>query len=156
MPVRWNYTARLSGYMYNIAVSKSTLARRVNSWRIRPIVGIAFGCIMRGAPPTSIIMGMPTEIFSDLIVDEILRGIQIENARMASIATIFGEERARLIGISKWTKEESGLQVLNDVVHWLGFRNCTFNSLYHENKNRFHHANTTKSILDPNCNYPHP
>lgn len=93
-------------------------------------------------------------INSDLTVDEISRGIQIENGRMSSIANMFGEERARLIDMSKWTKDESGLQVLNDVVHWLGFRNCTFNSLYHENLNGFGHADTTKSILDPNCNYP--
>ena len=93
---------------------------------------------------------------NDLTVDEISKEIQIENAHIASIAKKFGDEKARLIDISKCTQGEDGLKVLNDVVRWLGFRNCEFNSLYHENDNGFAHADTSRSILSSGCYYPTP
>ena len=65
-------------------------------------------------------------------IEEWSRKIQFGNAKMISITQQFGKERARLIDMSEWTKGEKGLQVLDDVVHWLGFRGFAFNSLYHE------------------------
>jgi len=80
--------------------------------------------------------------------------LQMENSRIRNITNMFGDEHARLLDMSSWTKEETGLQDLNDVVHWLGFRNCKFNSLYHENKAGYQLDKTTRVTLGPNCHYP--
>jgi len=83
-----------------------------------------------------------------------IEDVRRETSHIRNIAKMLGDERARLLDMSSWVKEGTGLQDLNDVIHWLGFRNCEFNSLYHENKKGYQHDNTTNVTLGPNCHYP--
>lgn len=53
----------------------------------------------------------------------------------------------------KWWR--NNVQILNDAIKWLGFENCSFKSIYHENKGGYERdANETISLGD-NCRYPH-
>eukprot|EP00555_Chaetoceros_dichaeta_P014882 CAMPEP_0198254442 /NCGR_PEP_ID=MMETSP1447-20131203/4737_1 /TAXON_ID=420782 /ORGANISM="Chaetoceros dichaeta, Strain CCMP1751" /LENGTH=254 /DNA_ID=CAMNT_0043940479 /DNA_START=302 /DNA_END=1067 /DNA_ORIENTATION=+ len=84
----------------------------------------------------------------------IFKSLRRENARMKRMVKMFGNERARLLDMVDWTNEETGLQYLNDVVYWLGFRDCKFNQLYHENTNGYESNNTGRVNVGPNCHYP--
>jgi len=92
--------------------------------------------------------------WSNKSITDLSLSIQQDNARMETIAKILGNESARLLDMVDWTREETGLQYLNDVVSWLGFRQCKFDSLYHENLNGFGRSDTRPSHLGPNCHYP--
>jgi len=87
-------------------------------------------------------------------VKSTIGGVRNATSHIKDIAKMLGDKRARLLDMSSWTKEGTGLQDLNDVVHWLGFRNCEFNSLYHEHKKGFRVDKTTDVTLGPNCHYP--
>jgi hypothetical protein len=62
------------------------------------------------------------------------------------------EHRSKMIDMSDWKDDVS---VLNEVVDWLGFENCAFNSIKHENKGGYEVDNSTSVNLGQNCIYPH-
>jgi len=78
--------------------------------------------------------------------------ILVENEKMKRIAELFGKEYARILDMSNWTKPETGLDALNHAVEWLGFQNCKFNRLYHENNNGYQ-GDPNEMELDKNCHY---
>ena len=62
-----------------------------------------------------------------------------------------GEDYAKVIYFDKWIDDVS---VLNDVVDWLGFQKCAFNTITHDNENGYTVDNTTVVDLGANCHYP--
>ena len=73
------------------------------------------------------------------------------NNKLSQLAAVLGPERARVIDMSEWSKKDgSGLPVLNDLVQWLGYRNCLFKSLIHSNKDGYG-KDETKLSLGKNC-----
>ena len=44
--------------------------------------------------------------------------------------------------------------MLNDVVEWLGYKDCLFNTITHDNENGYTVDNTTVIDLGENCRYP--
>jgi len=73
------------------------------------------------------------------------------NQRLENIAAQLGKERARLIDMSEWSqKDGSGLQVLNEMIEWLGFEGCQYLYLWHSNKNGYDGV-TLKYSLGENC-----
>jgi len=60
------------------------------------------------------------------------------NRLLINIAARLGQDRARLIDMSVWSRgDAAGLEVLNDLIDWLGFRYCKYPRLLHENKNGY-------------------
>ena len=81
-----------------------------------------------------------------------IRDAQIETETLETIAKRLGTRRARLIDMTEWSAD-GGLYILNDVLDWLGFENCKFNSLYHENHDRFRADKSTQIQMGENCRY---
>ena len=46
------------------------------------------------------------------------------------LQTRLGPDKARTVDLDEWTND---LDVLNDAVSWLGFTNCRFDGILHEN-----------------------
>lgn len=73
------------------------------------------------------------------------------NMKLSQLAAVLGPDRARVIDMSEWSKKDgSGLVVLNDLIEWLGYRNCKFTSLIHSNKDGYG-KDTTKLSLGKHC-----
>ena len=62
-----------------------------------------------------------------------------------------GEEYAKIINFDEWIKDVS---VLNDVIDWLGYKDCAFNAIVHDNENGYAVDKTTMIDLGDNCHYP--
>jgi hypothetical protein len=62
-----------------------------------------------------------------------------------------GPKTAQVVDMNEWVKDVS---ILNDVVKWLGFKECRFKALLHENYDRYESDNTVLD-LGPQCQYPH-
>jgi len=60
------------------------------------------------------------------------------NQNLSHLAARLGPDRARVIDMSEWSKQGGyGLNILNDLVSWLGFSDCKFTSLIHSNKDGY-------------------
>ena len=60
--------------------------------------------------------------------------IKRQNDFLAQFTEYMGEEMARMIYMEEWTKN---VTQLNEVVEWLGFRNCQYDKVLHNNKNGY-------------------
>ncbi len=60
--------------------------------------------------------------------------------------------QSKLIDFSHWKDD---IQLLNDVIDWLGFEGCSFNAIRHENMDGFKRDKTTKLHLGDKCRYPY-
>ena len=63
----------------------------------------------------------------------------------------FGKQ-AFLLDANEWAGSEDGIDKINEMVKWLGFKDCTFKRLIHDNAGAF---NVDKEPLDlgPNCRF---
>jgi len=68
------------------------------------------------------------------------------------LSNILGEDTARFIDMTEWTNDVS---ILNDLLKWLGFLDCAFNDIVHENHDGYGKDTTTQLNLGKNCRYPH-
>ena len=62
--------------------------------------------------------------------------------------SLMGDEASRLIDMSEWKNDVS---IINDVVQWLGFEQCTFDNIVHENHDGYERDQSTKIDLGANC-----
>eukprot|EP00551_Chaetoceros_affinis_P017970 CAMPEP_0203718966 /NCGR_PEP_ID=MMETSP0092-20131115/3117_1 /ASSEMBLY_ACC=CAM_ASM_001090 /TAXON_ID=426623 /ORGANISM="Chaetoceros affinis, Strain CCMP159" /LENGTH=207 /DNA_ID=CAMNT_0050598237 /DNA_START=391 /DNA_END=1014 /DNA_ORIENTATION=+ len=60
-------------------------------------------------------------------------------------------DRAKLIDMEEWKDDVS---IFNDLLDWLGFENCSFPKVLHENFDGYEHDNSEIS-LGEQCIYPH-
>lgn len=74
------------------------------------------------------------------------------NQFLIDLGKELGSDMAKVIDLSEWKED---VNVLNDVVDWLGFQNCKFTSLVHENSNGFDRDSETDVGIDDACHYPH-
>ena len=77
--------------------------------------------------------------------------IEKANKFYRNFTRIMGGHAAQLIDMSEW-KDDVG--ILNSVVDWLGYKNCAFNDIYHENSKEsggFGTDKLTRIDLGPNC-----
>eukprot|EP00553_Chaetoceros_curvisetus_P010063 CAMPEP_0204621742 /NCGR_PEP_ID=MMETSP0717-20131115/7388_1 /ASSEMBLY_ACC=CAM_ASM_000666 /TAXON_ID=230516 /ORGANISM="Chaetoceros curvisetus" /LENGTH=225 /DNA_ID=CAMNT_0051636223 /DNA_START=121 /DNA_END=798 /DNA_ORIENTATION=- len=76
------------------------------------------------------------------------------NTYLTEVASFMGQDRARLIDMAEWSQQDnSGVEVLNELIDWLGFQNCRFETLLHENRDGYG-MDGTKVSLGKNCHYP--
>lgn len=80
-----------------------------------------------------------------------LDDLEEDNAFLENFGKILGEVRVKSIRMEDWMDD---INILNDVVDWLGFKNCSFQSVLHENLNGYGHDYETHVGLDERCHYP--
>ncbi len=73
------------------------------------------------------------------------------NEFQLSLMKHMGDERAKLIDMNDWIND---VGVLNDVIDWLGYENCAFDAIIHENLNGYATDNETVLHLGEHCSYP--
>ena len=74
------------------------------------------------------------------------------NQYLIDVAKELGPKMAKVIDLSEWRND---VGILNDVVNWLGFKDCKFSSIVHENANGFDRDSQTNVGIDDKCHYPH-
>lgn len=80
--------------------------------------------------------------------------IRTYNTRLEKVADRLGPNRARMIDMSEWSKEDgSGLHVLNDLLDWMGFQGCQYDKLLHSNKDGYA-QDGTRVNLGKKCRAP--
>lgn len=87
---------------------------------------------------------------NELKVPEIQEQIKMENEFLKDLSVLLGDQSARLLDAADW---QSDVNILNDVVNWLGFEGCKFNTLLHENEGGFK-IDKTELDLGDHCRYP--
>lgn len=72
------------------------------------------------------------------------------NDFLVGVAKDLGPDMAKLVDMTEWTKD---VEILNDVILWLGYRDCRFSAIVHENTNGFGRDHETLPDLGANCHY---
>ncbi len=80
--------------------------------------------------------------------DELKRG----NEFLKNFSEYLGDDMARLIDMNEWTGD-GGVAVLNSILEWLGYSDCHFQELLHENHDGYG-TDTTHIDLGGQCHYP--
>lgn len=80
--------------------------------------------------------GLPKSYF----LDESMKN----RAFYQEVQELFGPDKAKTVDLDKWMND---VEILNDVVNWLGFTSCRFNAILHEN----HHG----KYGEPKLNWLH-
>lgn len=62
---------------------------------------------------------------------------------------LMGDDQARLVDLSIW-KNDVG--IINNITSWLGFKDCAFDALVHENHDRYQPDHSTNLSLSESCN----
>jgi len=73
-------------------------------------------------------------------LEELQDGIKRQNDFLTQFAQYMSEDKARLIYMEEWT---NNVTQLNEVVEWLGFRNCQYDKVLHNNKDGYHHDDSS-------------
>ncbi len=63
-----------------------------------------------------------------------------------------GTDYAKIILFDEWIHN---VNVLNDVIDWLGYKDCAFNTITHDNENGYTVDNETVVDLGKHCHYPY-
>mmetsp|Transcript_3762 Transcript_3762/g.4933 ORF Transcript_3762/g.4933 Transcript_3762/m.4933 type:complete len:389 (-) Transcript_3762:169-1335(-) len=74
------------------------------------------------------------------------------NQYLIDVANMLGPKMAKVIDMAEWTQN---VDILNDVVDWMGFKNCKFHDVVHENQNGFGRDHETDPHLGDKCHYPY-
>jgi len=78
---------------------------------------------------------------------EILRQ---ENDFLQKFSKHLGHNMSKTVDMAEWT---TNITKLNDVVYWLGYKNCNFPHIFHENKQTVHDHDESVMHLDKKCQY---
>ena len=73
------------------------------------------------------------------------------NSFLKQFAGSLGQDMARLIDMTKWTTDVS---ILNDLLDWLGYEDCHYQSILHENHDGYD-LDQTDPHLGEQCHYPY-
>jgi len=71
---------------------------------------------------------------------------------LTQFARHLGPDTARLIDMVMWT---NNISVLNDLLDWLGYKECHFKSLVHANHGGGYGLDQTDPQIGGECHYPH-
>jgi len=79
--------------------------------------------------------------------------VRLYNRKLEKVAAFMGQDRARVIDMSEWSKKDnSGVVVLNELIEWLGYVDCKYDSLLHSNKNGYG-VDSETMFLGKKCRY---
>jgi hypothetical protein len=67
-------------------------------------------------------------------LEKVVDGFKRQDDFLTKFAEHMGEDKARLIYMEDWVNDVTHL---NEVVEWLGFRNCQYNRVLHNNVNGY-------------------
>lgn len=73
------------------------------------------------------------------------------NEFLKNLANSLGEDMSRLLDMDEWAND---VKIINEILVWLGFKDCAFNSTLHENINGYE-RDRSAVILGNNCRYAH-
>jgi hypothetical protein len=79
------------------------------------------------------------------------QGIQKVSQLHEEFAEWLGPEMGKLIYMEDWT---NNVTIVNQVVEWLGFQDCVFHDIFHENHHGYGRDKKTHPHLGPNCRAP--
>mmetsp|Transcript_21676 Transcript_21676/g.27351 ORF Transcript_21676/g.27351 Transcript_21676/m.27351 type:complete len:362 (-) Transcript_21676:76-1161(-) len=68
-----------------------------------------------------------------------------------ALSRALGKSSAKIIRFDHW---KDNVNVLNEVLDWLGYENCQYDAITHENENGYGVDNTTIIDLGKDCHYP--
>lgn len=74
-----------------------------------------------------------------------------ENEFLKKFATLMGPDTAQLIDMNDWTHD---LSVINEILVWMGYKECHFQKLLHDNNHGYAH-DTSDAGIGEKCHYPH-
>jgi len=77
--------------------------------------------------------------------------IEVQNQFLIELSKELGDEMSRLVDMNEWIKD---IDILNDLVTWLGFRGCTYKQIVHENSKGYQRDKNTDPGIDKSCFYP--
>jgi hypothetical protein len=94
----------------------------------------------------------------DATADATMKRVHKMNDFLLDLGEVLGKDIAKVIDMSEWVQD---VDVINDVIDWLGYENCAFKQILHENSpgdkgdglGRDHETDTG---LDESCRYPFP
>lgn len=72
------------------------------------------------------------------------------NDFLIRVAEELGSDMAKLIDMNDWTQN---VDVLNEVVQWLGYRECKYAGIVHENAAGYDRDHETEHDMGKNCHY---
>ncbi len=78
--------------------------------------------------------------------------LEEDNTFLKNFSKYLGDDMARLIDMNEWTGDE-GVTVLNSLLKWLGYVDCEFQEVLHENHDGYG-TDTTHIDLGDHCHYP--
>lgn len=81
----------------------------------------------------------------------IRQNVEKQTDFLRELANRLGGQRAKLIDMDEWKGDVS---VLNNVVDWLGFEECAFDKIAHENHDNYG-QDDRQIYLGDKCRYPH-
>ena len=82
--------------------------------------------------------------------EKLVGKMKLENDFLHHFTEAMGTERAQLIDMNEWTGD---ISILNNVVRWLGFQDCRFKSILHENSENYEGGNSTDPGVGAHCRY---
>ena len=72
------------------------------------------------------------------------------NEFLIKVVEELGDEMAKLVDMNDWTQN---VEVLNEVISWLGFQQCKYHAVVHENADGFGRDHETAPDIGENCHY---
>jgi len=132
----------------------------LNSVKLTPKEASDF--FKRNFPCSKVIVNIRCNVTAQVISREHLQweepnatdstALQDINQELKEFAQWLGPEMGKLIQMEDWT---TNVTVMNQVVEWLGFKECAFNAILHENKNAsYKRDRATRPSLGPRCRAP--
>jgi len=88
----------------------------------------------------------PNDMFP-IIIDRFKKANQF----LRSFATIVGTDSGMLLDMNEWSKD---ISQLNDLLKWMGYVDCNFQTILHVNRNGYD-KDKTKLHLGDKCRYQH-
>jgi len=71
------------------------------------------------------------------------RKLEEMNDFLVQLSKELGEDMAKLVDMNEWSKD---IDVLNNLIYWLGFRECKYQKVVHENYKRYESAKKKTGI----------
>jgi len=135
------------------------IQRRKNDWS--PFNVTKF--IRKNFPCAKVVVSIRSDVQSELKsmnntffkhpVNFTIEDLLKQNEFLLSVAKLMGKDAARVIDITKWSDD---ISILNDLIEWIGFKNCILENIVRTNqgKSGFEQEKVGTSF-GPTCRYPY-
>jgi hypothetical protein len=86
--------------------------------------------------------------------EKVIEKLPKVNEMLRQLASSLGTDKARLLDMDEWSSgTASGLQVLDELVEWLGYDKCKFSSILHQNKFNYELEASETFSLGVSCRF---